>query len=98
VTRLCSPRLTSGAPACLSSWIAPSSTVPASRAYDFTLAYTLDLPPGVSENTVVNGAPLDTSGPTVFEALRQQLGLRLEPRREPVQIMMIDHAEMPTAN
>ena len=67
-------------------------------AYDFTLAYTLDLPPGVSENTVVNGAPLDTSGPTVFEALRQQLGLRLEPRREPVQIMTIDHAEMPTAN
>jgi uncharacterized protein (TIGR03435 family) len=34
----------------------------------------------------------------VFEALRQQLGLQLEPRREPVQIMMIDHAEMPTAN
>ena len=67
-------------------------------AYDFTLTYTMDLPPGVSENTIVNGAPLDTSGPTIFEALRSQLGLLLEPRRGPVQIMVIDHVEMPAEN
>jgi uncharacterized protein (TIGR03435 family) len=30
--------------------------------YNFALAYTMDLPPGVSEGAMVNGAPLDTSG------------------------------------
>jgi uncharacterized protein (TIGR03435 family) len=66
--------------------------------YDFALAYTMDLPPGVSESAIVNGAPLDTSGPTIFEALRQQLGLRLEPRKGPVRIIVIDHVEKPSEN
>lgn len=66
--------------------------------YDFALAYTMDLPPGVSEGAMVNGAPLDTSGPTIFEALRQQLGLRLESRKGPVQIIVIDQVEKPSEN
>jgi uncharacterized protein (TIGR03435 family) len=66
--------------------------------FDFTVRYTADLPPGVTENTIVNGAPLDTSGPDIFEALREQLGLRLDPREGPVQHMVIDRVEKPSAN
>ena len=33
--------------------------------YDFELAFTRDLPPGLSEGALLNGAPIDTSGPKV---------------------------------
>jgi uncharacterized protein (TIGR03435 family) len=50
--------------------------------YDFTLRYTLELPPNVSPDALVkNGQPIDTSGPNVFLAVRQQLGLRLDARK-----------------
>jgi uncharacterized protein (TIGR03435 family) len=67
-------------------------------AYDFDLAFTRELPPNMSENTLINGAPVDTSGPTIFEALRKQLGLRLEAQKAPVDILIVDHAEKPAAN
>ena len=66
--------------------------------YDFNLAYTRDLPPGVPENTQINGAPIDTSGPTVFAAARQQLGLELKAQRGLVDVIVIDHIEKPTEN
>jgi uncharacterized protein (TIGR03435 family) len=37
-------------------------------------------------------------GPTFREALKQQLGLRLEPEKAPVQIVVFDHIEHATAN
>jgi uncharacterized protein (TIGR03435 family) len=36
--------------------------------------------------------------PSLFTALREQLGLRLEPGRAPVQSLVIDHVERPTEN
>ncbi len=66
--------------------------------YDFTLSYTMDLPPNLPPNALLNGQPIDTSGPTIFQAIRQQLGLRLEPRKGPVQVMVIDHVEKPSEN
>jgi uncharacterized protein (TIGR03435 family) len=66
--------------------------------YDFDLAYTRDLPPGIPEGAMINGAPIDTSGPNIFAALRQQLGLRLDAQKGPVDIMVIDHAEKPAEN
>jgi uncharacterized protein (TIGR03435 family) len=66
--------------------------------YDFTLTYTRELPAGFPEGAKINGEDPDTSGPTLFEALKRQLGLELKPQKGPVDVIVIDHAEKPTAN
>lgn len=38
------------------------------------------------------------TGGTFREALKNQLGLKLEPTKGPVQVLVIDHADQPTAN
>lgn len=44
------------------------------------------------------GAP-DGEGPSIFSAVQQDLGLKLEGRKQPIEILIIDHAEkVPTAN
>jgi uncharacterized protein (TIGR03435 family) len=40
----------------------------------------------------------DSSDPPIFTALQEQLGLRLESRKAPIQVMVIDHVERPSAN
>jgi uncharacterized protein (TIGR03435 family) len=40
--------------------------------------------------------PSDPDAPSIFTALREQLGLRLEARRGPVEVMVIDGIERPT--
>jgi len=71
-----------------------------SGGYDFDVAFTPELPLDRTppEGTLRNAAPLDTSGPTIFEAVRQQLGLKLERQKGPADIMVIDHAEKPVEN
>lgn len=55
--------------------------------YDFTLEWSNPLA-GASES----------AAPYIFRALPEQLGLRLEPRRLPMDVLVIDRAELPTEN
>lgn len=40
----------------------------------------------------------DTSGPTFLEALREQVGLKLNPQKGPVDVIIVDHVEHPSEN
>jgi uncharacterized protein (TIGR03435 family) len=61
-------------------------------SYDFTLKWRPEqLPSPRAEN-----APED--GPSIFTAVQEQLGLKLQPSKGPVEVLVIDRAEMPTPN
>lgn len=56
--------------------------------FDFNLDYAPD-----------EVAPSDGgSAPSIFTALQEQLGLRLEARKGPVEVVVIDHADKPSQN
>jgi uncharacterized protein (TIGR03435 family) len=61
--------------------------------YDFRLEFALELQGRAPE---ANADP--ASAPNVFTAIQQQLGLKLEPAKGSVDILVIDHAERPTEN
>src|ERR1039458_222746 len=43
-------------------------------------------------------APAPDAAPDIFTAIQEQLGLKLEPARGPVQTLVIDHIEKPSGN
>jgi uncharacterized protein (TIGR03435 family) len=57
--------------------------------FDIRLQF-IDEPPGVP--------PSDSPGPSVFTALEEQLGLRLESAKGPVEFLVVDRVERPSAN
>lgn len=63
--------------------------------YDFDLDWAPDETQFGGEVPV---APADAQAPPFFTAIEQQLGLRLEATRGMVQALVIDHAELPSAN
>jgi uncharacterized protein (TIGR03435 family) len=67
-------------------------------AYDFALEYTRQLPPDFPPGARLNGEEPDTSGPTVYVALKQQLGLALRPQKGLADVLVIDHVERPSEN
>jgi uncharacterized protein (TIGR03435 family) len=70
--------------------------------YDYTLEWTPDPGEGGPESIgLPPGAPrphVDTNGPSLFTALQEQLGLRLVSQKGPVEIIVIDSVERPSAN
>jgi uncharacterized protein (TIGR03435 family) len=40
----------------------------------------------------------DSQGPSLQEALREQLGLKLEARKGPFEVMVLDHVQRPSVN
>ena len=63
-------------------------------SYDFVLDGVNLGPPQPS----VAGAPPADEEPSIFTILQEQLGLKLEPRKAPVEVLVIDHVEQPSAN
>jgi uncharacterized protein (TIGR03435 family) len=67
--------------------------------YDFVLEWTPDAADARAQgfgDGVTTPAP--APGPTIFTALQEQLGLRLEAQKGPVQNIVIDRAEKPSEN
>jgi uncharacterized protein (TIGR03435 family) len=63
--------------------------------YDFELKWTPIIPAGQSLGAP---PPADPDRPEIFTAIQEQLGLRLEARKGPVEVLVIDHAERPSKN
>lgn len=63
--------------------------------YDFTLNWTPTTPSRQQES---ESAPAADAGPSLFAALQEQLGLKLEPQRGAVRVLVIDRVERPTPN
>jgi uncharacterized protein (TIGR03435 family) len=63
--------------------------------YDFTLDWARVQPPSLG----ADGAPLvDSGGPSLFSAVQEQLGLKLESRKQAIDMIIVDHAEKPSEN
>ena len=62
--------------------------------------YYLDWTPAAAEMAPkgADGTPSASDAPGLFTALQEQLGLKLEPSKGPVQIVVIDHLEPPSPN
>jgi bla regulator protein blaR1 len=76
--------------------------------YDFTLQWTPDdstdqmlKAPGAGPDgkpPLDAAPPPDVSGPSIFAAVQEQLGLKLEPQKSPLDVLVIDHIERPSEN
>jgi len=63
--------------------------------YNVHLEFVRDSAPNA---TAVPGVAPTDPGPMIFTALEQQLGLRLRPGKAPVDVIVVDHVEKPSAN
>jgi uncharacterized protein (TIGR03435 family) len=64
-----------------------------SGGYDFTLRWTPD-------DSSPGTAPADPNAqwPSLFTALEEQLGLKLAPEKQPIDIIVVESVEMPGEN
>jgi uncharacterized protein (TIGR03435 family) len=64
--------------------------------YDFKLDWAPD--PGASPDAASAGLSSPLTGASIFTAVTEQLGLRLEPKRGPVQVYVVERIERPAEN
>jgi uncharacterized protein (TIGR03435 family) len=64
--------------------------------YDFKLKWAPEAGPGAASPAEDAAAP--SAGPSLFTALQEQLGLRLESTKAPTDVIVIDHVEMPSSD
>jgi uncharacterized protein (TIGR03435 family) len=73
--------------------------------YDFTLKWA----PEPGEGMMLRGPeggnpgaesapPAESSGPSIFTAIQEQMGLKLESTKAPAEVLVIDHVERPSEN
>ena len=65
--------------------------------YDVLLTWTPDQAPTAPVGRP-DTAPFDPNGPSVFTAIQEQLGMKLESTKGPVEVLVIDHVEKPTSD
>jgi len=69
--------------------------------YDITMTWTPEQmaqrPPGAPDPQI-NGVAVDPNGPSLFTAVQEQLGLKLDSQRGSVETLVIDRAEKPVEN
>ena len=63
--------------------------------YDFELIFE---PSGTPPGATVPGTATGIEIPSIFEAVQEQLGLKLESKKGPVEFVIIGHVERPSAN
>jgi bla regulator protein blaR1 len=66
--------------------------------YDFELVWRMPPAPAGTLPAGVTPPPIDPDRPDLFTALQEQLGLKLEPQRAPIEVLIVDSAEMPSEN
>jgi uncharacterized protein (TIGR03435 family) len=73
--------------------------------YDFTLMWAPDerlsqmfKNAGAENEGAGDALPSGASGPSVFTAIQEQLGLKLKSKKAPVDVLVIDHVEKPSEN
>ena len=70
--------------------------------YDLELVWTPDrlgpLPPNAPDAVVRAREAIDPNGPALSTALQEQLGLKLEAKKDKVDVLVIDQVERPTEN
>jgi len=67
--------------------------------FDMTLRFTPENIPNFGPGGPPPGTPtIDPNGPSIFTAVQEQLGLKLDSQRGPVEVLVIDRVELPTEN
>jgi uncharacterized protein (TIGR03435 family) len=59
---------------------------------------TLNFAPVDGQPTLLNGVPQEETRPSIFTALQEQTGLKLESQKASVEVLVIDHVEHPSEN